>query len=41
MAKEKLSADEKLTGHDFDLFEALTAIDKKDYRVPCKQIPVQ
>ena len=31
MAKEKLSADEKFTGHDFDLFEALTAIDKKDY----------
>lgn len=31
MAKEKLSADEKFTGHDFDLFEALAAIDKKDY----------
>jgi hypothetical protein len=31
MAKEKLSADEKFTGQDFDLFDALTAIDKKDY----------
>lgn len=31
MAKEKLSADEKFTKQDFDLFEALTAIDKKDY----------
>ena len=31
MAKEKLSADEKFEKVDFDLFEALTAIDKKDY----------
>ena len=31
MAKEKLSADEKFEKIDFDLFEALTAIDKKDY----------
>lgn len=31
MAKEKLSADEKFTGQDFDLFDALAAIDKKDY----------
>ena len=30
MAKEKLSADEKFTSQDFDLFDALTAIDKKD-----------
>ena len=31
MANEKLSADEKFEKIDFDLFEALTAIDKKDY----------
>ena len=31
MAKEKLSVDEKLEKQDFDLFEAITAIDKKDY----------
>lgn len=31
MAKEKLSADEKFTNQEFDLFEAITAIDKKDY----------
>lgn len=31
MAKEKLSKDEKFEKVDFDLFEALTAIDKKDY----------
>ena len=31
MAKEKLPADEKFTKQDFELFEALTAIDKKDY----------
>lgn len=31
MAKEKLSKDEKLEKQDFDLFEALAAIDKKDY----------
>ena len=31
MAKEKLSADEKFEKQDFDLFDALLAIDKKDY----------
>lgn len=31
MAKEKLSADEKLEKTDFDLFEALAALDRKDY----------
>jgi hypothetical protein len=31
MVKEKLSVDEKFEKIDFDLFEALTAIDKKDY----------
>lgn len=31
MAKEKPSADEKFANVDFDLFGALTAIDKKDY----------
>ena len=31
MAKEKLAADEKFENQDFDLFEALAAIDKKDY----------
>lgn len=31
MAKEKLSVDEKFEGQDFDIFEALSAIDKKDY----------
>ena len=31
MAKEKLSKDEKFEKVDFDLFEALAAIDKKDY----------
>lgn len=31
MAKEKLSADEKLEKQDFDLFKALEAIDRKDY----------
>lgn len=31
MAKEKLSSDEKLEQQDFDLFEALAAIDRKDY----------
>ena len=31
MAKEKLSADEKFDKIDFDLFEALNAIDRKDY----------
>lgn len=31
MAKEKVSADEKFQNQDFDLFEALVALDKKDY----------
>jgi hypothetical protein len=31
MAKEKISADEKFDKQDFDLFEALSALDKKDY----------
>ena len=31
MAKEKVAVDEKLEQQDFDLFEAITAIDKKDY----------
>ena len=31
MAKEKLSKDEKFEKVDFDLFEALSALDKKDY----------
>jgi hypothetical protein len=31
MAKEKLAADEKFEKQDFDLFEALVALDKKDY----------
>lgn len=31
MAKAKIATDEKFEKQDFDLFEALTAIDKKDY----------
>jgi len=31
MAKEKLATDEKFEKQDFDLFEALAAIDRKDY----------
>ena len=31
MAKEKLSQDEKFEKIDFDLFDALAAIDRKDY----------
>lgn len=31
MSKEKLASDEKLDKIDFDLFEALAAIDRKDY----------
>ena len=41
MAKEKLSADEKFTKQDFDLFEALTAIDKKDYAYYDRLTPEQ
>ena len=31
MAKEKVATDEKFDKQDFDLFEALSALDKKDY----------
>jgi hypothetical protein len=31
MAKQELAADEKLDKQDFDLFEAIAAIDRKDY----------
>lgn len=31
MAKKKTSPDEKLTGHDFNLWDALEAVDRKDY----------
>ncbi len=41
MAKEKLSADEKFEKIDFDLFEALTAIDKKDYSYYDRLTPEQ
>lgn len=41
MAKEKLSADEKFTKQDFDLFEALNAIDRKDYSYYDKLTPEQ
>ena len=41
MAKEKLSADEKFTGQDFDLFDALAAIDKKDYSYYDRLTPEQ
>jgi hypothetical protein len=41
MAKEKLSADEKFTSQDFDLFDALTAIDKKDYSYYDRLTPEQ
>jgi hypothetical protein len=41
MAKEKLSIDEKFTNQDFDLFDALTAIDKKDYSYYDKLTPEQ
>lgn len=32
MAKEKVPVDEKFEKQDFDLFEALAALDKKDYK---------
>ena len=41
MAKEKLSPDEKFEKQDFDLFEALTAIDKKDYSYYDRLTPEQ
>lgn len=31
MAKEKLSVDEKFQNQDFDMFDAIKALDKKDY----------
>jgi hypothetical protein len=41
MAKEKLSADEKFQKVEFDLFEAITAIDKKDYSYYDRLTPEQ
>jgi len=41
MAKEKLSADEKFEKQDFDLFDALLAIDKKDYSYYDRLTPEQ
>lgn len=41
MAKEKLSKDEKFEKIDFDLFDALAAIDKKDYSYYDRLTPEQ
>ena len=41
MAKEKLSADEKFDKVEFDLFGAITAIDKKDYSYYDRLTPEQ
>ena len=41
MAKEKLSQDEKFEKIDFDLFEALAAIDRKDYSYYDRLMPEQ
>ena len=41
MAKEKLSQDEKFEDQDFDLFEAIAAIDKKDYSYFDRLTPIQ
>lgn len=41
MAKEKLSQDEKFEKIDFDLFEALAAIDRKDYSYYDRLTPEQ
>ena len=41
MAKEKLSADEKFEKVEFDLFDALAAIDKKDYSYYDRLTPEQ
>lgn len=41
MAKEKLSADEKFDKQDFELFEALNAIDRKDYSYYDRLTPEQ
>ena len=41
MAKEQLSADEKLDKQDFDLFDALAAIDRKDYSYYDRLLPEQ
>ena len=41
MAKAFIAPDEKFTGQDFDLFDALTAIDKKDYSYYDRLTPEQ
>ena len=41
MAKEKLSADEKFDKVEFDLFEAIAAIDRKDYSYYDRLTPEQ
>ena len=41
MAKEKLSADEKFEKIEFDLFDALAAIDRKDYSYYDRLTPEQ
>lgn len=41
MAKEKLSQDEKFEKIEFDLFEALAAIDRKDYSYYDRLMPEQ
>lgn len=41
MAKEKVAADEKLDGQDFELFKALEAIDRKDYSYYDRLTPEQ
>jgi hypothetical protein len=41
MAKEKLSADEKFEKVEFDLFEAIAAIDRKDYSYYDRLTPEQ
>ena len=41
MAKEKLSADEKFDKVEFDLFEAIAAIDRKDYSYYTRLTPEQ
>lgn len=41
MAKEKLSADEKFEKVEFDLFDALAAIDRKDYSYYDRLTPEQ
>ena len=41
MAKEKLSADEKFEKIEFDLFEAIAAVDRKDYSYYDRLTPEQ